>query len=242
MYFRFNLQHYYSIRMKFIFTSETNIRDFVEKLKAELSAELPGVDAHLRLAPEMRFNDIKTGITPNHAVESAVLIILYPFKNRLHTVVILRNEYDGAHSGQISLPGGKSEESDVDFEHTALREAEEEIGILPSQMQILGHLSRFYVRPSNFVINPFIAYCLQRPDFHPDATEVQRIIEIDIFNEINPDKIVSKTITFKNSMQVKAPGFEISGEFMWGATAMIFSELIHVLQNVAEKSIDNPND
>jgi 8-oxo-dGTP pyrophosphatase MutT (NUDIX family) len=116
-----------------------------------------------------------------------------------------------------------------------LREAEEEIGIIPSEMEILGQLSRFYVRPSNFIIYPYIAYCPYRPDFHPDATEVQRIIEIDVFDEINPDRIVNKTITFKNGMQVNAPGFEISGEFMWGATAMIFSELIHILKNVTEK-------
>lgn len=225
--------------MNFIFTSGKNTTDFFRKLKAELSLSLPGVEAHLRLAPEIRVNDLKIGITPDHAIESAVLIILYPFRNRLHTVVILRNEYDGAHSGQISLPGGKSEETDIDFEFTALREAREEIGIVPSQMEILGQLSRFYVRPSNFVINSYVACCAHRPDFHPDATEVQRIIEIDIFNEINQEKIVSKTITLKNKMQVNAPGFVVGGEFMWGATAMIFSELIQVLKNVAEKSKDN---
>ena len=228
--------------MNFIFESASNTEVFFKKLKAELLSTLPGVDAHLRLAPEMRINDLKIGITPDHAVESAVLIIIYPFKNRLHTVVILRNEYDGAHSGQISLPGGKSEESDVDYEHTALREAQEEIGIIPSTMEVIGQLSRFYVRPSNFVINPYIAYCAQRPDFHPDATEVQRIIEVDFFTEINPDRIVNRTIIFKNKLQVNAPGFEIGGEFMWGATAMIFSELYQVLTIAAEKSFYNKAD
>jgi len=221
--------------MNYIFSSEANILDFFGKLKTELLSDLPGVNAHLRLAPEMRINDLKSGATPDHALESAVLILLYPFNNRLHTVVILRNEYNGAHSGQISLPGGKAEKSDIDFQHTALREAEEETGIIPSEMEILGQLSRFYVRPSNFIIYPYIAYCPYRPDFHPDATEVQRIIEIDVFDEINPDRIVNKTIAFKNGMQVNAPGFEIGGEFMWGATAMIFSELIHILKNVTEK-------
>jgi len=242
MCFRFNLQHHYSFKMNLIFKSEATIKDFIERLKSELSADLPGVDAHVKLAPGMRVNDIKTGITPDHALESAVLIILYPVNSRLYTVVILRNEYDGAHSGQISLPGGKAEKSDIDFEYTAIREAQEEIGIIPSSMNIIGQLSLFYVRPSNFIIYPYIAYCSRRPDFHADAIEVQRIIEIDIFNEINSDRIVNKTITFRNNLQVNAPGFEIGGEFMWGATAMIFSELIHVLNNVAEKTSKNQAD
>ena len=222
-----------------VLRSEIKTITFLQKLKDELLLSLPGVDAHLRLAPEMRVNDIKEGVTPDHALESAVLIILYPFNNRLHTVVILRNEYDGAHSGQISLPGGKAEKSDADFKYTALREAQEEIGIVPSEMEIIGQLTRFYVRPSNFIIYPYIAYCARRPDFTPDQTEVQRIIEIDIFNEISFNKIINKTITFRNNLQVNAPGFEISGEFMWGATAMIFSELIQVLKNAADKSDNN---
>jgi 8-oxo-dGTP pyrophosphatase MutT (NUDIX family) len=221
--------------MDTLFSSEIKTRTFLKKLKDELLLNLPGVEAHLRLAPELRVNDIKEGITPDHALESAVLIILYPFNRRLHTVVILRNEYDGAHSGQISLPGGKAEESDIDFKHTALREAQEEIGIIPSEMEIIGQLSRFYVRPSNFIIYPFIAYCPQRPVFYPDITEVQRIIEIDINNEISFTKKVNRTLTFKNNMQVTAPGFKVGSEFMWGATAMIFSELIQVLNSVAGK-------
>ncbi len=221
--------------MSLSFKSENEIRDFLNHLQSELLASLPGVDAHLLLAPEMRRNDIKTNITPDHAVESAVLILLYPFNDRLHTVVILRNEYNGAHSGQISLPGGKTEASDIDFKHTALREAQEEIGIIPSEMEIIGQLSRFYVRPSNFVVNPYIAYSANRPEFYPDKTEVQRIIEVDIFNEINFNKMVNKTLSFKNNIQVNAPGFEVGGEFMWGATAMIFSELIQILDRVTKK-------
>lgn len=221
--------------MNTILRSETATRDFIEKLRIELLTNLPGVEAHLRLAPEIRKIDLKNGIEPNHAMESAVLILLYPVENRLHTVVILRNEYDGPHSGQISLPGGKYEESDIDFLFTAIRESQEEIGINPTEIEIVGQLSRFYVRPSNFIVYPFIAFQPSRPEFYPDPTEVQRIIEIDIFKELNLNKIVNRTLTFKNNIQVNAPGFEVDGEFLWGATAMIMSELIYVLDQVAVK-------
>jgi len=62
MCFRFNLQHHYSFKMNLIFKSEATIKDFIERLKSELSADLPGVDAHVKLAPGMRVNDIKTGL------------------------------------------------------------------------------------------------------------------------------------------------------------------------------------
>jgi len=216
------------------FGSEILIRKFIEVLKSELNRSLPGVEAHLKLAPEVRIKDIKIGLRRANAQESAVLILMYPFDNRLHTVVILRNEYEGAHSGQISLPGGKVEMEDIDFEHTALREAGEEIGVIPTKVEILGQLSLFYVIPSNYIVYPFIGYSATRPEFRPDPTEVQRIIEIDIFNELSYNKIINRSLVFRNNLQVQAPGFEVSGEFLWGATAMIFSEFIHMIQRVAE--------
>ena len=218
-----------------LLNSNLTTKNFITQLKAELLHDLPGVAAHLRLAPEIRINDLKIPKHPTNAMESAVLIILYPNNGHLKTVVILRNEYNGVHSGQISLPGGKTEKSDIDFKFTALREAQEEIGIIPSELEIIGQLSRFYVIPSNFIIYPFVAFCTQRPLFHPDPLEVQKIIEIDVFNEISYDKIVTKTLSFKDRVQIDAPGFAVSGEFMWGATAMIFSELLHVLKSAANK-------
>lgn len=225
--------------MNAVLRSETETRDFIEKLKIELLTKLPGVEAHLRLAPEIRKIDLKNGNEPSRALESAVLILLYPVENRLHTVVILRNEYDGPHSGQISLPGGKYEESDIDFLFTAIRESQEEIGVNPADIEVIGQLSRFYVRPSNFIVYPFIAFQPSRPYFHPDPTEVQRIIEIDISKELNLNKIVYRTLIFKNGIQINAPGFSVGGEFLWGATAMIISELIYVLDQVSVKLESN---
>jgi len=220
--------------MSSYFQTETLTRGFIDTLKSKLLSQLPGVEAHLRLAPEVRINDLKIGSTPDNALESAVLILLYPFGKRLHSVVILRNEYDGAHSGQISLPGGKAEPTDADFKQTAVREAHEEVGIDPEGIEIVGQLSRFYVRPSNFVIYPYVAFMPHRPDFRADTTEVQRIIEVDIFSEINYSKVGYRELKFKNNLKITAPGFVVGGEFMWGATAMIFSELLQILNQVIE--------
>ena len=221
--------------MDYNFSTSLGIQLFTDQLKAELALELPSTAAHLRLAPEMRVEDIKTGRLPAHAMESAVLILLYPKNARLHTVVILRNEYDGVHSGQISLPGGKKEDSDIDFKATALREAREEIGVVPDKFEVLGQLSPFYVRPSNYIIYPFIAFQNEQPDFLIDTTEVQRIIEIDLQKDTTYEKIENRILTFKNNLKVTAPGFVVGSEFMWGATAMMFSELIQVLKNVTDK-------
>jgi len=221
--------------MSYNYIPDNTNRGFIEKLKEELLINLPGVEAHLLLAPDIRIKDLNAGKLPEKAFESAVLILLYPRDGELNTVVILRNEYNGVHSGQISLPGGKRESSDSDVSFTALREAQEEIGINPDNLEIIGQLSPFYVMPSNFIIYPFVAYQPTRPLFVPDPTEVQRVIEIELFKELHADKIVYRTLTFSNTIQIKAPGFVVDNEFMWGATAMIFSELIHILGRISSK-------
>lgn len=210
--------------------------ELIKNLQKALSDSLPGKGAHLLLAPEIRKGEILMGKIPSSAQEGAVLILLYKKKSSIHTVVILRNEYDGIHSGQISLPGGKKEVEDTDFIATALRETYEEIGIPKDSVQIIGELSTFYVIPSNFVIHPFIGVLSKPPAFIPDASEVQRIIEIDVLNDLIYDKVTYRELFFRNSMTITAPGFNVDNEFMWGATAMIYSELISILERIPKSN------
>jgi 8-oxo-dGTP pyrophosphatase MutT (NUDIX family) len=214
--------------------TDATLSAFLHQLQQRLKRELPGKHAHLKMAPEIRVNDLLDGKIPAHAVESAVLIMLFLKENRLQTAVILRNEYDGTHSGQISLPGGKREPGDADSLATALRETREEIGIYPESVNILGQLSRFYVRPSNFLVYPYVGFSEQFPVFSPDPNEVQRVIEVDLFQDLNAERKIHRSLSFRNGYTVDAPGFLVGDQFMWGATAMIFSELMHLLYDAAD--------
>lgn len=196
----------------------------VEKIKLRLQEPLPGEKAQLLMAPSRRKFPEEFIVHPN-AKKSAVLILLFPFNNSIHTILIQRPIYEGVHSGQVSFPGGKYEEADQDLSFTALREASEEVGINTDSVEIIGKLTDLYIRPSNFLVSPFIAFTDRMPDFVIDNHEVQKIISVDLFalgsKEIKSEKI----IIHSSGMKIKTPYYEIEGLTVWGATAMIISEL-----------------
>ena len=162
---------------------------FIERLGAELMKPLPGIEAQLKMAPAFRQRLSQTRIEAKDPKESAVLILLFPTQNSIHTVLILRPSYAGVHSGQIGFPGGKLER-DEDPMHASLREAEEEIGIDRGSVTVIGRLTQLYIPPSNFLVHPFIGYCQKRPGFVAAKNEVEKIIEVGI-NELLADEIVS---------------------------------------------------
>jgi len=157
----------------------------------------------------------------------------------IYTVLILRTSDHGVHSGQVSFPGGKKEESDRSLEDTALRETEEEIGIKKNDVKVIGHLSELYIPTSGFLVQPFVGYLNKKPLFHPDKNEVQKLIEVPLFL-IMDDGIVKETTILKSKTrnqksEIRIPYFDIHGEVVWGATAMILSELKEILVGVGIK-------
>jgi 8-oxo-dGTP pyrophosphatase MutT (NUDIX family) len=203
----------------------------IEQLEERLKQPLPGAAAHepLRATP--------TGLIKpkfEHKVPpkpGSVLILLYEDNGRLKFPLTKRQEYLGAHSGQISLPGGKAE-PDEDYLETALREAEEEIGISRSQVRVIGKLSQFFVIPSNFMVAPVIACAESKPVFTPQASEVLRIIEGDMEQLLRDDAVLTKEIVAAKMFPMMAPHFEIEGEVVWGATAMMLNELRMVVRGL----------
>jgi 8-oxo-dGTP pyrophosphatase MutT (NUDIX family) len=209
--------------------------DFTVKLREELMNPLPGRDVQLKMSSNRRIRELLDFSGMDNAVKSSVLILFYPAPSdgTATFVLTLRPEYGGVHSGQISLPGGKYKESDGDLSETALRETKEEIGIDVQKIDLLGKLSELYIPPSNFLVQPFIGAVSPAQKFFPDPEEVSKIIEIRLPDLLNQNNIKKRHVVLSNGANVFAPCYIINGDLIWGATAMILSELREIAKKIS---------
>jgi 8-oxo-dGTP pyrophosphatase MutT (NUDIX family) len=205
---------------------------FVVLLEQRLQKPLPGLSAQLKMSSLARLHKLLSFSSPDDAKQSSVLILLYPLEDIISLVLMLRPEYPGVHSGQISLPGGKHEETDESLIYTALREAQEEIGIDPVQVQIIGQLTEMYIPPSNFMVTPVVGYQLSKPNFRLDPKEVARIIEIRLEDLLDETNKQMKKMKLSQGFSLKVPSYFINGDIIWGATAMILSELKEIIGEI----------
>jgi 8-oxo-dGTP pyrophosphatase MutT (NUDIX family) len=165
------------------------------------------------------------------AKESAVLILLYEKDAETYLVLTERTIYDGKHSGQISLPGGKKDFTDINIEHTALRETYEEIGIHSNTIVVLGELSHLYIPVSNFIVFPFVAKLIGVPSFIKEEKEVNQILEVNLNELLNEKNVGEKEFYYKESdIRFNAPTYNVNGVVVWGATAMILSEFLEIVK------------
>jgi 8-oxo-dGTP pyrophosphatase MutT (NUDIX family) len=208
-----------------------NFDVFCLEFEKKLQQKLPGSEAHLRMASRMRLDALKRPSDLSKAIKSAVLVLFYPEQDQIKLCFILRPDYDGVHAGQVAFPGGRWEEEDPDLITTALREAAEEINVQPDDVMILGKLSELYIPPSNYIVTPVVGYSLNKPDFIPDHNEVAKIIETDLDFLFDPSRLKEKIINVRG-YEIEAPYFDINGHVVWGATAMILSELKEVIKSI----------
>lgn len=213
----YEIQFLYSV--VFLLTMKLNYQQLSDRLKGPL----PGPLAHepLRATPVGLIKPRFEHHTPPKP--GSVLILLYEENDQVLFPLTKRPEYVGTHGGQISLPGGKAEpgESIID---TALREAEEEIGIPRHAIEVIGTLSEFFVIPSNFMVTPVVAVIPGKPVFKPDPKEVVRILSGSINELIKEDAVQTKEIMAARMFPMLAPHFQVENEVVWGATAMILNE------------------
>lgn len=216
------------------------IKPFLEQLQHDLHHSLPGEEAQYRMAPRPRAGGrLPYDQSPENARHSGVLILFYPRANAhgmidIHLPLILRPTYEGVHSGQVAFPGGSREEVDSDIVATALREAEEEIGVERQQIQILGQLSPLYIYVSNHLVHPTVAWIDHRPRFQPDPSEVAQILETPLRELHNPANLRLEEWQLRDRT-AEVPFYYIHRQSIWGATAMMLSELL-ALPSVAQNS------
>ncbi len=206
----------------------------IETIKQVLAGPLPGKRGQIKMAPNPTNTNFNRWDKPEHCREAGVLILLYPHTANadtpeLHIALTRRTEYPGAHSGQISFPGGRREPGES-LQKTALRETAEEVGVLPEKLQVIGQLSSMYTPPSNFCIYPFVAFSATRPTFQLNSREVAELIEAPLGLLANPTIRKKETWHFENFGEREIPFFEIFGHKVWGATAMILSEFLTLLK------------
>ena len=237
----------------------TVFQSLIKNLELKLANNLPGLSSQLKMAPRTRLEEMKAKSlqTTNmktsslqtrtsdemkalslHTMNintssiqtrtSAVLILFYPKNDKPHLTLIKRAIDNTVHSGQISFPGGKVEKSDNSLIHTALREANEEVGIITDSVNIIGQLTKLYIPPSNFDVFPIIGATYETPKFTINH-EVEKVLEVDIRELINPNNYTHKIIQHRNGNEIDVPCYFIQDEVVWGATAMIISELLDMI-------------
>lgn len=199
-----------------------------DALRLRLGRPLPGREAQFRMAPQPRLIwDPAT--TPLR--DAAVLVLLYPRDGVWHIPLTVRGAGLRHHTGQVSLPGGRMNPGES-VEAAALREAEEEVGLRPSEIDLVGRLTPFPIPVSGHLLHPVVGFTHARPRFQLAAGEVARLIETPVPLLQDPATVAWMQMVRDDAAVVQVPYFAVDGTTVWGATAMVLSELLAILGEV----------
>ena len=208
-----------------------NFDVFLTKIDELKTHELGGLTAQFKLAPAMRLRYSKQKIAANHPKKAAVLALFYPnIKNETCFLLTERATYKGTHSAQISFPGGKLDSKDIDLQATALRETFEEVGISSDQITIVREMTDVYIPPSNFLATPFLGY-IDTPPIFKTNYEVANLLEIKVADFMEDNCISSINLTTSYAKNIDVPCFKFQKTIVWGATAMMLSEIRELFKN-----------
>ncbi|MRX39761.1 NUDIX domain-containing protein [Flavobacterium sp. LC2016-23] len=215
-----------------------DFQDFLQYVPNLIPVELPAVSAHIKMAPKERIEALKNlDLKVENPRIAAVMMLFYPKNKKTHLVLIVRNAYNGVHSSQIAFPGGKYEITDLDYKETALRETQEEVGVARDKIEVIKQFTPMYIPPSNFLVHPFLGISKEELLFYPDIREVADIIELPLSVFLNDEIIVETTLSTSYGDNILVPAFNIQNHMVWGATAMILSELRDVLKVTFEGNL-----
>ena len=195
---------------------------------------MPGETSHYKMAPIERLKELtKQSLKKNKAKRASVMVLFYPNKaGETHLALILRKTYKGVHSAQVGFPGGRQEVSDLSSKHTALRETQEEIGVLQEDIRVLKKLTKIYIPPSNFFVEPFIGICEKTPQFILQQTEVEALIEVKISDLLDDGIYCTRRLSTSYATDIEVPAYILNTHVVWGATAMMLSEVRELLKQL----------
>ena len=200
------------------------LKDLERSLRVKLAETLPGVEAQMRFAPIVPRSGWRPGHYPEDARVAAALMLVYPGERGPSIPLTVRASGLARHAGQISLPGGAADLGET-LAETAVREAQEEIGIDPASVDVLGELTPVWVLVSGFTLHPVVAVTHERPTFVPATGEVAEILEVSL-EDLRDASRIRRGTRVREGIAVEYPYFDLLGHQVWGATAMILGEFI----------------
>lgn len=214
-----------------------NFQNIKYTLIANSPLSLLGEKAQFKMAPEGRKMIAENQLSAVNSRESAVMLFLFENKEGQTSIYfILRKIYHGIHSGQIGFPGGKKENGDIDLLNAAIREAEEEIGIKKENYTVVQPLSPLYIPVSNFMVYPYLAIIHADFDAVIDSREVETLIELPLAAFFDIQHLNKKKMILSNEKEIEIPFFDVQELTIWGASAMIMSELVEMLKVLIKDS------
>ena len=204
-------------------------------LKRVLAAPLPGLEAQLRMAPRFR-NAAEPRLLRDGLRHAAALLLLYPQAGEWHVPLTVRGANLRHHTGQVSLPGGRLDEGES-VQAAALREAQEEVGLAPDAVEVLGELTPLPIPVSGHLLHPVVGTTASRPAFVLHEHEVAMLIEVPL-SELRRADAVRWEVRPRSRPplgDMDVPWFDVGGVQVWGATAMVLAEFLAVL-DAAERA------
>ncbi|WP_127139754.1 NUDIX hydrolase [Flagellimonas marinaquae] len=211
-----------------------DFNEFCQRALKLKNLPLPGEESHHKMSPELRIEWLKKNrfedMNPKRA---GVMALFYPdVEQQTRLLLILRKVYQGVHSNQIGFPGGKVERIDKDLMDTALRETHEEVGVPASEVEIIKELSDVYIPPSNFLVRPFMGIYRNPRPFVREEAEVERLVEVYLTDFLDDSNHIQEILSTSYAKNINVPAFKLNGYTVWGATAMMMSEIKELLRQV----------
>ncbi|MEO9510631.1 MAG: CoA pyrophosphatase [Flavobacteriaceae bacterium] len=211
-----------------------NFDEFYQQALKIKNLPLPGITSHHKMSPEMREKWLKSNdVKKREPKRAGVMALFYPDEDKItKLLLILRKTYEGVHSNQIGFPGGKVEAYDKNLEDTALRETYEEVGVPSNKVEVLKTLSEVYIPPSNFVVQPFMGVYSKPQPFIAQESEVAALVEVYLSDFLDNSNCIEENLSTSYAKNINVPAYKLNGYTVWGATAMMMSEIKELLEQV----------